>query len=60
MPTINLTDDEKAFLLKATQVDLEKFQAEEDTVLDGMPVHFMQGEKLYEEFLKKLIEKLKK
>ena len=60
MVALTLTEDERTFLLKATKDDLERFQAEEETVLDGMPPGFIKGEKLYEEFLKGLIKKLER
>lgn len=50
---------EKKYLKKLVEKELEKFKSEEKGVVDISPL-FLKGEKEYEEFLKKLIEKLGK
>ncbi|MBN2112071.1 hypothetical protein JW707_03135 [Candidatus Woesearchaeota archaeon] len=53
-----LTDTEKEYLRKLIEKDLEKFQTEEKGIVDMSP-GFLKGEEEYEEFLKRLLEKLK-
>ncbi len=54
------TDMEKEYLKKVVKKELEKFKAEEKTILTEMSPGFMKGEVEYEDFLKGIIEKLKK
>ncbi len=53
------TDDEKQYLKKLVEKDLEKFTAEEETIITNISPGFLKGEKKYEDFLRELIEKLK-
>ena len=53
------TELEREYLRKLVQKDLERFKSEEEDILSDMSPAFLKGEKEYEEFLKKLIEKLK-
>ncbi len=55
-----LTQLEKEYLKKLVEKDLEKFKSEEKEILDDMTPAFIKGEKEYEDFLKSLLEKLKK
>jgi len=50
---------EKKLLKSLIQKELDLFLAEKKTVTDNMPVEFIKGEALNEEFLRTLIEKLK-
>lgn len=54
-----LNENEKQYLKKLVEKDLEKFKAEESTIITDISPGFLKGEKEYEEFLKGLIEKLK-
>ena len=54
-----LTEDEKKYLKKLVEKDLEKFKDEGETIITNVSPGFLKGEKEYEDFLKELIEKLK-
>jgi hypothetical protein len=54
------TDMEKEYIRKLVEKELKKFKAEEKTILTEMSPGFMKGEAEYEEFLKGIIEKVKK
>lgn len=54
------TDIEKEYLKKLVEKDLEKFRSEEKDIISDMSPAFLKGEKEYEAFLKRLLEKLRK
>jgi len=56
---VDFTDDEKEYLKKLVQNHLEKFQDEEKDIISDMRPGFLKGEKEYEMFIKKILEKLK-
>jgi len=54
---MELTNDEKTFLKSLVEKELERFEAEEDTVIFKNP-SFLASEEKYEDFMESLIKKL--
>lgn len=55
---VDFTEDEKEYLRKLVKKHLETFMDEEKDIISGMKPGFLKGEKEYELFIKKVLEKL--
>lgn len=53
------SDTEKEYLKRLVKKDLESFKAEEKTIISDMTPGFLKAEEEYEDFLEKLLDKLK-